>query len=138
MAIIRVERLNLCLPVRSAIEAMGASTVRVVNALNAAIGQMKQVGDGKVSGGNISATKKKFTTSEGLTFKYEGKRGSMPLEFAAWHDIVARANKLHEFETIGIPSVFNEWLAKFKPQAETQTEPQVETQGHLANHTGEQ
>ena len=107
-----VNRLNLVNPVRVALELGGYSTVRVVNAVNAALGQLEKVSSESKSG-NGSVSKGMFKVSETLTIKYKGERND-PLDFDAWHSAIARANKIAEFESVSLPVRFNDWLAKLK------------------------
>lgn len=107
-----LNRLNLVVPVRCALEASGYSTVRVVNAVNAALGQLEKISSESKSG-HGSVSKGMFKASETLTIKYKGERND-PLDFDAWHSAIAKAHKIAEFDTVGIPVRFVEWLEKMR------------------------
>lgn len=120
----QAQRLNLCLPVRLTLIAMGVSTVKVTNAVNGELNRLTVVkAEAKLGAGSAKTPKNKahrFTVTETQSVKYEGKL-TLPLLFDAWHSKVEAANKLAPFDSIGIPKCFVEWLGKFKADAETAT-----------------
>jgi predicted small secreted protein len=130
----KATRLNLCTPVRLALIAMGVSTVKTVNAVNAALGQLKSVKDeAKLGGSSIQAKKETFSVTETESHKYQGKI-TPPLYFDAWHTAIDKANKLAAFESVDIPKCFREWLANFKADAKElkAEQEQAETEASLA------
>lgn len=114
------KRLNLIGCVRAALEQAGYSTVKVVNAVNSALGQLDVIGsESKLGTGSVS--KKGYRVSESTTTKYSGAV-NVPLHFDAWHSAMAKADKVAEMDTVSIPAVFTAWLQSMKvdaPKAES-------------------
>lgn len=116
------KRINLCDPVRASLIDLGVSTVKVVLAVNASLGELasKQGQAPKLGYGRTSSKGEKYAVTEQLgTLKYEGKV-NMPLQFDAWHGLVERAYNQAKFDSISIPEIFQGWLNKMKedkPQA---------------------
>lgn len=112
----KATRLNLITPVRTALKDAGISTVRLVNAVNAALGELKpkssesKLGDGKI-GPKSSGSPYKVTETEAT--KYEGPVNA-PLLFDAWHSALAKAEKIATFDTVALPGVLSTWLEKLK------------------------
>lgn len=108
----KAKRLNLCVAVRNSLINMELSTVKVVNAVNSALGELEarseesKLGDGRV-------TKSEYKVTETTTSKYAGQKTTLPLLFDAWHSQVAKAEKIASFETIELPGIFKQWLEKF-------------------------
>jgi len=105
-------RINLCLPVFNSVATLGYSTVAVVNAVNASLCDVKlsenpeeKIGDGRL-------TKTAYKVSGSIAYKWEGQINT-PRRFDAWHSKVAAANKIAEFESVGIPSEFIKWMDGF-------------------------
>lgn len=111
-----MKRINLIACVRSALTAAGLSTVKVVNAVNAALGQLELQGKSDKLGVG-SVTKKAYKVTNTVTMKYSGAI-SMPLLFDAWHCKLEAANKIAEIPAITIPEVFMEWLGAMKSEAD--------------------
>lgn len=105
-----MERINLCTPVRQALAARNVSTVKVVDAVNAALGQLEA---GKVTNrlGDGSVSKTAYSVSHAVTTKFSGKR-NMPLDFDAFNGMVAKIEKKFPSFACNIPEQFNEWLDK--------------------------
>lgn len=102
-------RINLIPAVRRGLIASGYSTTKVVNAVNAALGEIKlestsdKTGDGKV-------TKDSYKVTVTGTFKYTNEK-TAPLLFDAWHSAIAKADKIASMEAVEIPSFFvANWL----------------------------
>lgn len=115
------KRFNLCSAVRNALQEQGISTVRVVDAVNAALADTEVVStEGKLGDGKVTkATKNQpswFKVTETVSIKRRGTV-SAPLLFDAWHSAVAKAEKIASFEAIELPDVFADWLAKMKEPA---------------------
>lgn len=106
--------LNLCVPVRVSLEAMGVSTVNVVNAINAQRGECALT-DETAKAGNPKGNHKKgtYSISEGVTYKYAGEL-NIPRSFDVWHSLIEKANAFSQFGTVEIPGTYVEWLGKFK------------------------
>lgn len=105
-------RINLVNPVRQALINSGYSTVKVINAVNAALGQLASKGS-EAKTGNGSLSKDTYKVSVTSTEKFVGTR-TVPLAFDAWHSAIERAHKIAQFECVDLPEVFNEWLEKMK------------------------
>lgn len=106
------KRLNLIGAVRAGLEAAGYSTVKVVNAVNSALGQLQETGsESKLGDGK--AGKGTYKVSESTVTKYAGEINE-PLRFDAWHSAVTKANKIAEMDSVAIPAVFGPWLQKMK------------------------
>lgn len=104
------KRINLVEPVRTALEDAGISTVLVVSAINAALGELdKTKEEHKTGAGRV--TKTDYKVSESVTLGWMGKR-TAPLEFDAWHSAIEKAHKIASFDTIAIPAMFTVWLQK--------------------------
>lgn len=104
-------RLNLCNVVRNSLTDAGYSTVKVVSAVNAALGEVEMIGEtGKIGDGSVTKSAYKITVS--ASYKFEGKK-TLPLVFDAWHSKVHAAEKIAESDTIAIPGIFKPWLDKF-------------------------
>lgn len=109
------KRLNLCVPVRSALVNSGISTVKVVNAVNAALGALDVKGsDSKTGDGKVSKEGYKVTVTD--TTKYAGPKCD-PLVFDAWHSAIARAYKVAEFECVDLPTGLTPWLESMKAES---------------------
>jgi hypothetical protein len=123
----KAQRYNLCTPVRQALINGGFSTVNVVNAINAALGNLRCTSDdAKLSGGTAKQPKKgeaTYSVTETEQRKYKGVL-TAPLLFDAWNTAVDKAHKVAAFETIALPTHLSHWLAKFKA---TDTEAKNET-----------
>jgi len=105
-------RINLIGCVRAGLETAGLSTVKVVDAVNSALGQLDEVGsESKLGGGSVG--KGTYKVSETTQTKYKGALNA-PLLFDAWHSAMAKANKIAEIDEVDIPAVFGPWLQKMK------------------------
>lgn len=111
------KRLNLCPAIRAALSDAGYSTVRVVNAVNSALGELSvsssesKLGDGRI-------TKTAYKVTETTAAKYEGNAASVPLRFDAWNGAIAKAEKIASFDSVAIPVIFKAWLDKMKATPE--------------------
>jgi hypothetical protein len=112
------ERINLVSPVRVALVEAGVSSVLVVSAVNAALGELEMVRRSERTGSG-TVSKSNYSVSISISERFTGKR-TMPLLFDAWHSKIEAANKVAAFDRVAIPSTFEDWLAKFrKPAMET-------------------
>lgn len=119
----KASRLNLIPSVRRGLLDNGFSTVKVVSAVNAALGELALASETQKSGdGNI--TKDGYKVTNTVAFKYEGKR-TLPLMFDAWHSAQAKAAKIAEMEVVSIPPIFNTWLEKFAKGAKEELNKEV-------------
>lgn len=90
---------------------MNVSTVKVCDAINAALGELEagkqtsRLGIGSVS------KKQMYGVTESVSTKYVGTC-TIPLRFDAWHCAVEKAEKIASTDTVVIPEVFHEWLTK--------------------------
>jgi hypothetical protein len=118
------KRLNLIVEVRAALIGEGYSTVRVVNAVNAALNDLKEdekhpatqrTGDGK-----IVSRGKEYAVGVNIRINYRGKSDSPPLLFDAWHSAIAKCQTIAEFP-VTIPPIFAPWLEKMKATKEEAT-----------------
>lgn len=108
----KAQRLNLCTVVRNSILLAGYSSVKVVNAVNAALGALEAHSEeGKLGDGRV--TKSEYKVTETVTLKYKGDKATAPLLFDAWHSAIAKAEKIASFESLVLPGVFIQWLDKF-------------------------
>lgn len=108
-------RINLIGCVRAALEAAGISTVKVVNAVNAKLGQLDCVGtESKLGHGRVG--KSLYKVSESTTSKYQGEI-DIALRFDAWHSAMAKADKIGEMDNCYIPVAFSAWLQSMKEKA---------------------
>jgi hypothetical protein len=113
-----LERINLVNPVREALVEAGISSVLVVSAVNAALGELTMVKRSERTGSG-TVSKSSYSVSMSISERFSGKR-TMPLLFDAWHGKIAAAHKVAAFDSVAIPSIFEDWLAKFsKPAIET-------------------
>lgn len=108
-----MQRINLITPVRTALLNSGYSSVKVVAAINSALGELKVAKSTERLGDGSMSRKGKYGVTNVVSEKYEGKY-SMPLLFDAWHSKLASAHKVAEFDGIDLPAVFSEWLDKMK------------------------
>lgn len=112
------KRLNLCCAVRTALINSGYSTVKVVDAVNAALNDLQEVdSEAKLGNGSITkATKERpalYKVSETVTTKYRGPI-SVPLIFDRWHSAIRAAEKIAPFGCVDLPEEFTPWLEKMK------------------------
>lgn len=109
-----MERINLITCIRVALLDSGYSTVKVVAAVNAALGELKKSKETEKLGSGAANTKRgQYGVTLSVSQKWEGKL-TLPLHFDAWHGAVERANKIAEIDMVSIPSVFLVWLDKMK------------------------
>lgn len=113
-------RVNLCKPIREACHRNGISTVALISALNAALGETKLTSEETTNGAG-RVTKEMYRTSASVSLKYHGAR-TKPLEFDAWHSAIERANKIAEFDSVELPDMFKDWLSSFKKQDKSEKE----------------
>lgn len=113
------KRVNYCFPIRQALADRGISVVKVVEAVNAVLGQASLVKAGELKAGvNKKDTKKAlgmFVISEG------GSKWSLPKSIVTyWDQWAMEVGKLETIARMGagipIPPVFNDWLKKFEPE----------------------
>lgn len=124
---VRPRLANLCLPVRLALEAIGASHKRCLDACNAHLGNLKLATDKDGNEKPITATTgdMKLRVKKGLA-KVSVKLGAISFEdtindvsrFIAWHDAVNVAFEVANFETVSIPPTSLEWVKGFIPAPE--------------------
>ena len=122
-----MKRINLVSCVRAALIEQGISTVKVVDAVNSAIGGLEAIkATDKLGAGSV--TKKAYKVTHAVSTQYGGKI-TMPLLFDAWHSKIEAACKVAVFDTVGIPAVFKDWLAKMAKTEKTEAdvEENVET-----------
>ena len=118
----KASRVNLCTPVRKLLVLNNISTVRVVDAINSALGELNITSeDAKNGKGNV--TKEAYRTSVNVSIKFKGER-NLPLEFDAWHGRIESALKISEFEFGGLPERFAVWLKKFENKNTEQPTPE--------------
>lgn len=109
----KAQRLNLCTPVRLSLLALGYSTVKIVNAVNAELGKLAVVETtGKMGDGKLASKGTEYRSSVSETHKLSGKL-TMPLYFDAWHSAVAKVEKIAPFKAIEVPAPFVAWADKF-------------------------
>lgn len=105
-----MRRLNLVEPVRTALLNSGVSTVKVVHAVNAALGELeRKSSDDKLGAGSLNKLEYKVTNT--ITEKYKGAK-TTPLIFDVWHGKVEACYKVANFDCIDLPPLFSEWLSK--------------------------
>lgn len=110
--IMAASRINLVNPVRVSLINSGYSTVKVVNAVNAALGQLNSKGsEAKTGAGSVS--KDIYKVSVSTVEKFTGTK-TIPLQFDAWHSAIAKAHKVAEFDCVDLPAEFSPWLEKMK------------------------
>ena len=109
-------RLNLCVTLRNTLLNSGYSTVKAVNAVNAALGDLTIAGsEDKVKMGDGKLTKTAYKVSEVTTTtdKYTGSLGNIALRFDAFNAALSKVEKIAEVESITLPEIFVDWLNKF-------------------------
>lgn len=116
----KASRINLIPSVRRGLINAGYSTVKVVSAVNAALGELANIATTEKAGDG-SLTKSSFKVTNTVTFKYEGKR-TLPLVFDAWHSKQSQADKIASMEVVEVPSIFHAWLDKFAKADAKQSE----------------
>src|SRR5262245_59800621 len=122
-----MQRYNLVTPVRAALIAGGYSTYLVVNAINAALGELDKTKESdKLGVGSSTRKGTKYSVTNTVSQKFEGKM-TMPLLFDAWHCKVEAANKVASFDSIELPGIFNDWLGKMKKREGDSEETLAET-----------
>ncbi len=110
----KANRINLVTPVRVALIELGISTVQVVDAVNADLGNLTgEVTNEKTGAGRTVEKGTHYAVSTSQSVKHTGKL-TMPLLFDAWHSKIEAANKVASFERVEIPRIFGDWLAKMK------------------------
>lgn len=121
-------RLNLCVAVRNTLRLGGYSTVKTVNAVNAALGELEVSGtkrNTKLGDGRITKTAYKVTETETIGETFSGSSATVPLRFDAWHSAIAKAEKIAAMESVTLPGIFVDWLngfAKCESKEEANTE----------------
>lgn len=127
------QRLNLCSVIRHACIEAGYSTVKIIGAVNSALGDL-EVTKEKATTKNSLVTKQTknkaslFRINQAVSLSYETENISLPLRFDAWNTLVERMES-DSMKTVGtiehlkmmpLPHVFTEWLDKFaKKDTET-------------------
>lgn len=115
-------RLNLCVSLRNTLTELGYSTVKAVNAVNAALGELKVTGTKetvKMGDGRITKTQYKVTETETIAETYAASSGNIALRFDAFNSQLAKLEKIAElgsvdgFGSIALPETFTSWLDKF-------------------------
>lgn len=115
-----MQRYNLIPCVREEIKNMGASVVRVCDAINAALGELKAIkSTDKLGVGAAQLKRAKYKVTNTVATQYEGKL-TVPLHFDAWHCKLEACNKVAEIPAVGIPLEFHEWIAKFVPESKAE------------------
>jgi len=123
----KAERINLCSVVRASLIAAGYSTVKVVGAVNSALGELKAAKETARAGDGKHNKRMEFSITESVTTKYTGKL-TTPLLFDEWHSQIAKAEKIAKFDSVSVPPVFTQWLDKFaKGKAEELETEKAET-----------
>jgi len=109
----KANRINLVAPVRQALIDAGYSTVKVVAAVNAELGNLGgEISAAKLGGGRATGKLTEYAVSESVTTKYTGKLTD-GLHFDAWHTKIEAAEKVAQFRHVDIPGQFVDWLNKF-------------------------
>lgn len=115
------ERINLVTSVRELLIQQGYSTVAVVNAVNAALGQLtRESSSEKLGDGSI--TKKEYKVTETIATKFVGKRNGA-LDFDAFNGAVGKIEKKFGLLQLAeFPASCADWLKahekSFKPSNE--------------------
>lgn len=109
----KATRLNLIPVVRSALWDAGYSSVKVVNAVNSALGELTNpVVEHTLGDGKVKSKGEHYSVTESIKEAYTAKM-TPPLLFDAWHSGVQKLQKIASVDTIGIPPVLVVWLDKF-------------------------
>lgn len=115
----KANRLNLVSPVRQALIAGGFSVVKVVNAVNAALGDLhvelkaEKTGVGRLTNmGEKSKGEPTYKVGISQSGTAEGKM-TLPLLFDAWHGKIEAAHKLCEFDSVTLPKRLSDWVGEF-------------------------
>lgn len=121
------ERINLCQSVRTSLVASGYSSVRVVNAVNSAIGELSRADKpDKLGPGRASIKRGQYKVAGSVGYQLEGKL-TMPLWFDSWHSAIEKAEKVAPFDSVAIPQMFEEWLNKMKEPVKSKEPDQAES-----------
>lgn len=119
------QRLNLCQSFRNSLIEHGYSTVKIVNAVNAALGELDKSGtkqSEKLGDGRLTKTAYKVTETTTIAETYSGNASSIPLRVDVFNSQLAKLEKVAVFENAPLPPVFCEWFDKFakadKPEVE--------------------
>lgn len=104
---------NFCPVIRASILKEKLSTVKVLNACNAALGELDKSGTKstlKQGAARVTKTAFKISEAETITDTYAGDSSSIPLRFVAWQAAIEKAEKIAAFDNVAIPATFLEWM----------------------------
>ena len=109
---IKPKRINLCGTVRDMLIANNISSVKVVGAINAALGELKHSTSPDAKTGKGTVTKDAYRTGVSVSCKFKGEK-NIALEFDTWNSRIEAAEKISAMEFAKLPLRFEAWLGAF-------------------------